>query len=249
MTANLSDDDLALVAEHVLGLLPPDEARRLQARLAVEPDLRAAYRAWTERAAGMLADVVDVAPSAAVKTQVMARLFPAPVASLSRPARGRFWLGLLTGTAMAGAALVLVLPTLRALPPTYQASLGVAEGRVQLVAAYDDRSGTLQLTGIAGRPAPGRDFELWLIPVGAPPVSLGVLPATQTARVIIPDALRPALAQGALAVSDEPAGGSPSGLPTGAVLATAFLLPPANAFPVNDVPVNRRPGNARPDAG
>ncbi len=219
MTGLLSDDDVALVAEHALGLLPADEARALEARLAVEPALRAAYRGWTERLAGLLEDLPAVAPPARTKTALMARLFP-------QPRRGRFWLGLLTGTALAGLGLVLVLPVLRALPPTYQASLGVAGAAVQLTAAYDDRSGEMVLTGITGRAAQGRDHQLWLIPAGAPPVSLGLLPARDMTRLTVPAALRPALAGGVLAVSDEPAGGSPTGLPTGAVLATAFLRAP-----------------------
>lgn len=226
MTAPLSDDDMALVAEHVLGLLPPDEALRLEARLASDPALRAEYRAWTERMAALLADVPEVAAPAPVRAAVMTRLFAAPATQRGRGWRRWFWPGLLAGTALAGLLLVLVLPVPGPRAPAYQATLGADGAAVRLIAAYDDRSGDLVLSGIVGRPAAGRDFELWLIPAGQPPVSLGVLPATTTASVTVPAALRAALAAGALAVSDEPAGGSPTGLPTGAVLATALLRGP-----------------------
>lgn len=224
MTAPLSDDDTALVAEYVLGLLPPDVARQVAVRLAAEPALRAEYLRWTERMAGLLDEIPEVAPPARAKTALTARLFPGRERQVAR--RGRFWLGLLTGTALAGLALVVVTPVLRPLPPTYQASLGAEGAAVRLAVAYSERSGELSLTGIAGAAPQGRDFQLWLIPSGQPPVSLGLVPATATARLVVPEALRGALAGGVLAVSEEPAGGSPTGLPTGPVLATAFLVAP-----------------------
>jgi anti-sigma-K factor RskA len=176
--------------------------------------------------AALLADVPEVAAPSTVRAAVMTRLFPAPATQSGRGWLRWFWPGLLAGTALAGLLLVLALPVLGPRAPAYQATLGADGAAVRMVAAYDDRSGDLVLSGIVGRPAAGRDFELWLIPMGQPPVSLGVLPATTTASVAVPAALRVALAAGALAVSDEPAGGSPTGLPTGAVLATALLRGP-----------------------
>ena len=72
----------------------------------------------------------------------------------------------------------------------------------------------------AGAPAPDRDFELWLIDGDAPPVSLGVLPFTAKPVIAVGESLRDKLPTGVLAISDEPKGGSPTGLPTGPVLAT-----------------------------
>lgn len=68
-------------------------------------------------------------------------------------------------------------------------------------------------SGAAVQVAPGRDLELWVLPVGAArPESLGVLPAS--GRVV---ATR--LPPGAqLLVSLEPRGGSPTGQPTGPVV-------------------------------
>jgi anti-sigma-K factor RskA len=63
-------------------------------------------------------------------------------------------------------------------------------------------------------------LELWLIEGDAAPVSLGVLPEAPQARVPLDRALAARIAAGALlAISDEPEGGSPTGAPTGAVLA------------------------------
>ena len=75
-----------------------------------------------------------------------------------------------------------------------------------------------------GNARPGRTLELWLIKAGAAqPVSLGVLTAEETSRFTLPEQLASGFAQAVLAISDEPAGGSPTGLPTGAVLATGKI--------------------------
>ena len=67
---------------------------------------------------------------------------------------------------------------------------------------------------------PGRDFELWTLAAGATaPRSLGVLPSGGEA--LPPGTLPDGDVQ--LLVSLEPAGGSPSGAPTGPVVLAAEL--------------------------
>jgi anti-sigma-K factor RskA len=65
---------------------------------------------------------------------------------------------------------------------------------------------------------------LWLIAEGGAPVSLGLLEPQGPSRITVPDDLRPVLAGATLAVSDEPPGGSPTGQPTGAVLAAGVFV-------------------------
>ncbi|HYF58675.1 MAG TPA: anti-sigma factor, partial [Burkholderiaceae bacterium] len=66
---------------------------------------------------------------------------------------------------------------------------------------------------------PAQSYELWLIPAeGGAPVSVAVL-GDLAARIELPAAIRERLRPGAkLAVSVEPAGGSPTGGPTGPVI-------------------------------
>ena len=65
--------------------------------------------------------------------------------------------------------------------------------------------------------------ELWLIPAGGKPHPLGLLRADHTV-IIIPHDLVPHTTRNAvLAVSLEPQGGSPTGQPTGPVIATGKL--------------------------
>jgi anti-sigma-K factor RskA len=68
--------------------------------------------------------------------------------------------------------------------------------------------------------APNTAWELWMLPGGdQKPVSLGLITTHETQVVKIPEALAVKLdaAQG-LAMSVEPAGGSPTGSPSGPVL-------------------------------
>ncbi len=72
----------------------------------------------------------------------------------------------------------------------------------------------------------GKALELWILPAQGNPVSLGLLPTSGEARRPLTAAQRAALAGAKqLAVSLEPSGGSPTGLPTGPVLHVAALSP------------------------
>ena len=85
----------------------------------------------------------------------------------------------------------------------------------------------LRVSTINDRPVPaGNSYELWMLPGGgAPPVSLGLIPSTGDAALPLDAQAHAVLAQtSTLAVSLEPAGGSPTGLPTGPVIFTAPLL-------------------------
>jgi anti-sigma-K factor RskA len=79
---------------------------------------------------------------------------------------------------------------------------------------------TVKVVGAAAVPA-GKSLELWMLPDGSAPKSLGVIPGSGVGRVLLPALPDIALARvPALAVSLEPAGGSPTGAPTGPVLYT-----------------------------
>ena len=125
--------------------------------------------------------------------------------------------------ATAAAAAVMLGIALTFLRPTEEftavARLVGDSAPVVTVAVSSERR-TLQLRAAQPTAAPvGRSYEVWLLPAeGGAPVSLGVLTALD-ARVTLPAAQAPRLRAGAkLAVSVEPAGGSPTGAPTGPVI-------------------------------
>jgi len=66
------------------------------------------------------------------------------------------------------------------------------------------------------------EYELWALPEGGAPVSLGLLPKNGVATLALNGAQRAALGGASkIAVSLEPLGGSPTGAPTGPVLHVA----------------------------
>ena len=120
--------------------------------------------------------------------------------------------------------LAIVLPALLPLLPGPQpveiASLQSEDRRILLHADLSADRRVLQLRSarpvIAG---PGQSYELWLLPADSgAPISLAVLGALD-AQVAVPARYAEGLRAGAkLAVSVEPAGGSPTGAPTGPVI-------------------------------
>ncbi|MFD1509961.1 anti-sigma factor [Lacimonas salitolerans] len=219
-------EDDALAAEYALGLLSRAEAEAFEARMVQEPDLRAAYARWAEDFAALTDDIAPVAPPAHLRARIEAQVLGAP------PARRRF--GLFGWLAGAGAALALAAVVVLMLgpidrispdaPPPLVAEVAAEDGSLILAAGFDPDTGELALSRDTGQAVPGRVLELWLIAGDAAPVSLGVLPDDSATRITVPEALRPVLAPGAvLAVSDEPPGGSPTGQPTGDVLAVGQI--------------------------
>ena len=95
---------------------------------------------------------------------------------------------------------------------------------VLLVSA--DRAGrflTVKALGTIALPA-DRSLELWALPEGQDPRSLGLVPAVGVARIPLGASAGVTLQSvPALAISLEPAGGSPTGKPTGPVLYTGAL--------------------------
>jgi len=65
---------------------------------------------------------------------------------------------------------------------------------------------------------PGRGYELWAIPPGRAPVSIGMLPVTTDGTVSHAVPRLPTLDVETIAVSIEQAGGSPTGQPQGAIV-------------------------------
>lgn len=222
-------DDRILAGEYALGLLDAAETQAFETRLAAEPDLRAIYADWAEALVAMTDPVAPEPPPAAVWAAIRSQLFPD--AAAAAPVRTRWRWGWWAGAGLAAAvALALLVDRTPQVPPdpgvpALTARLISDAGPLALAAVYDPGDGALRLSREAGAPAPqGRAQELWLIAETLDaPVSLGVLGDGPAIAVAIPDDLKPLLAGATLAVSDEPAGGSPTGGPTGAVLAAGQI--------------------------
>ena len=216
-------DDRTLAGEYTLGLLSAEEAAAFEARMVQDPALRALYAQWAEDFAGLTDDITPQAPPARVWQQIEAGLFDDTRARGSWLRRFTLWGGGLVAAAVL--LLAVFLPDLvergpvPPVDPPYVAQIAAEDGSLVVQAVYDDATGTLFVDREAGGAAPGRALELWLIAGEDAPVSLGVMPQDAQAILAVPDDLRRRVAGAVLAISDEPQGGSPTGAPTGAVLA------------------------------
>ncbi len=221
------DDDVVLAGEYALGLLSAAEAAAFEARLGAEPALRARYVQWAEDFAVLAEDIPEEAPPARVKAALDRRLF-----ADERPARRglfeRFGLaGLAAAALVVGLFFVVDLPGTGVQPPqnpVYHADLR-AEGDddIILAAGYDATTQEMYVERRGMQDRPERDIEMWLIAGDNPPVSLGVLPENERIRLPMTPEQIDVLQGAALAISDEPEGGSPTGAPTGDILATGPL--------------------------
>jgi len=210
------DDDEALAGEYALGLMEPDTRRAFEARLAREPGLRGQVRTWNERLASFTDEIAPVAPPARVKSAIEARLFTD--AHRVRLSWARFLGGALTAGALVFALLIWIGPP--APGPALTAEIAAEDRSVVYSVRFERGQDRLEIARLDGAPTEGRVHELWLIAQGAPaPVSLGVLPEDGSASLDLTEVVAAAMVGGTLAVSDEPPGGSPTGQPTGAVLA------------------------------
>lgn len=215
-------DDDALAAEYVLHLLSSDDRQAFKARLAEDRDLQARVRVWEARLAPLADDIRDVVPPPAAKARLL-KAIADPVAT-KKPAAVRAWL--LGGLIAAGLLVAVVFGNLfgpsAEFTPTLITELATEGRGIVMVVNFDESAAQITVERSTGAPDAGTVHELWVIPAGADtPVSLGVLENSGTSRVAVPAELAQNIPAGTLAVSVEPPGGSPSGSPTGPVIAVA----------------------------
>ncbi len=223
------DEDSVLAAEYVLYLLSRDERASAEARLDVDGAFRRQVVRWAEHFASLAEEVSPVPPPPRLRA-VLDRIVSAEAARPGvRRSRGGAIAGafgwLLGGLAAAVASLVILSVALPRIEPPYsgpfyEATLEEEGSDLVAQARFDPRDGTLVVERRAGTAPQGRVLELWLLPEGAEaPTSLGVLPDDPVSRVTLPSEVAEGIPGGLLEISEEPPGGSPTGGPTGNVLA------------------------------
>ncbi len=218
----------ALAAAYALGTLGPGPRRRL-ARLALrDPAVANAIRDWEWRLAALADGIPEIPAPPRVWEGVRRRLGLAEEATTPRPAPWWASLGLWRGLAFAGFALAFALAVTLLAPRSerpYESVVIVLAGpdaKAVLVATAERGSRYLTVKAVAPvEVARDRALELWMLPEGQPPRSLGLVPASGIDRVALRAPVGIALQDiPALAVSLEPSGGSTTGAPTGPVLYT-----------------------------
>ena len=221
-----ADEIDALAGEYVLGTLDADERRAAETRLAADPGFRAAVAAWEKR----LQPLADAEPSSIPQAtsfgRILARIDAGPTAAatdnvvvLRRRVR-RWRIGAaVAGIAAAGLLAVVVSDRTRLPQTEFVAMLTPNGGAPAFVLTVDTAKNTLSIRRVADPAPPGKSYELWAVEPGHDPKSLGVV---EEARYVRP--LSVPTADLVLAVSLEPAGGSPTGKVTGPVVFSGPLV-------------------------
>jgi anti-sigma-K factor RskA len=223
-------------AEYALGVLTGDELRRARELARTDEGFRRLAARWSGRLAPMLDDVDSVTPPDSAWTEIERRLGPPDDNVVQLHRRVQQWRGIAAAMTALAACLAVVI-VVRPLPPApapvqvrqpsaapLLAMLG-DEQATKVVASWDpgEQRLVLAVTG-AMQSDPAHSHELWVIPLGGKPRSLGTMGGAKQMHMQLADALAKLLQQGAtIAISVEPPGGSPTGAPTGPVVASGAL--------------------------
>ena len=245
-------DREALAAEYALGVLDAAERRTAEDLVASDAGFAAEVARWRTELAPIVETLRPIAPPADLWSRIDAEIAPpaaraveaAPAAD-AKPglwASLAFWRGLSFATAGAAAvfAALLVSPQTAPVPtaaepeagfqqavtePMSAAPIAMEGGAALLAASYDPTHRQFIVTPTGKYELQSSQvLELWIIVGDKAPRSLGVIDAANPRAYAMPEDVRSDLAAGAtLAVSIEPTGGSPTGAPTGAVVASGKL--------------------------
>lgn len=202
-----------LAGEYVLGTLEAQARRRFEREMEASAPLREAVAFWEQA----------LAPLAPAEAEAPRDLWPAIERRLGWQAaserRSPGWWPRLAFAAVAGISILLWAPWEPRFSPDFALSLSVEDSQAQWQMAVDREQGWIDLRVARGHPLPTeQDLELWLLVEGGSPISLGLIPETDGQRLRIKSRV-PLTGGNGLAISIEPAGGSPSGAPTGPVIA------------------------------
>ncbi|QXH44390.1 anti-sigma factor [Pseudomonas xanthosomatis] len=219
------DDRDLLIAEYVLGVLDHQACAEVEALAARDPAVQAAVAAWQRQFEGWLGQVPEANPPEHTWQRIEAQLFPNDPSTQQTRRGGWHSVGFWRWTTAALAACLIVAVITLGMPehrvaPTLLARLEQSDGDVLFTATV--RPGDRAVLFVPTRASYWKDLsaQAWLIGKDGKPHSLGLLPANAAAGLAIPAELAASLGDGAaLAVSLEPENGSPTGLPTGPVIA------------------------------
>lgn len=232
-------DDEIFAGELVLGVLDGADLRRARQRALADGTFARLVTAWEQRLSPWLERVEPEAVDPTLWPRLRRRL---GWEEERPPARSwqsiAFWRAATVAAAVAavvgwflrtsGPSVAPIVP----IPPAETAAvtravttLARTDGRPGWLASVDRSRGTVLMVPVPAPADPGgRVPELWVIAPGRPPRSLGIVSIDRSHTVAVPANLRDSLTErSTLAITLEPPGGAPAGVPTGMVIAQGMV--------------------------
>jgi anti-sigma-K factor RskA len=222
------DDIDVMAGEYVLGTLEESERAAVSARRRREAALDAAIEAWEQRLSPLNEGLSPAPPPPGLLGRIEARIdaggsagtAPQLVVHLRR--RARAWRSAAIAASALAACLMVAIGLRELSRPspakTYVAVFQKDDASPAFLLTVDLGTRTLSVRPVAARPQPGKSYQLWIASdrIGPAPQSLGLIEADGGA---VERALakydRAVVEKATFGISLEPAGGSPTGTPTG----------------------------------
>lgn len=206
-----------LAAEYVLGTLHGRARRRFEQLLVADQELKQAVRRWESYLMPLAMQINSIKPPDRVWRAIQNRLFSSPVNE-----RLVFWrrFALASGVMALVLTILLLAPREPGFEPGHLALLADQQAKPIIAVSVARDSRSLQIRALATITLHAdQALELWAVPTDGKPQSLGLIAGHGTTELKLKPALQARLASiTAMAVSLEPAGGSPTGSATGPVL-------------------------------
>lgn len=208
-----------LAAQYALGVLRGGARRRLERMAADDAAVHAAIRGWQARLAGLAELQPAAMPVDKVWCGIESRLGWKPAATPAVPwwrrlwAAPAFWRGAAASLAAVaaltvGLSLWLARQQDTAPPLAAMAVLNDVDARPAVLVTWDRQARMLTVRRLDHLALTEHQvLQLWALPPGAKPQSLGLIGQRREVRLPVP---RASAAAPALAISIEPPGGSPN---------------------------------------
>jgi anti-sigma-K factor RskA len=224
----------ALAAEYVLGTLQGAARRRFESLLVSDAELQRSVVQWQDALSVLALRLAPVAPPRRVWNRIRAQLFMQNTPRNTKNISGETWWSNLAfwrgwGVAATAAAVALTVWMNTAQPPqakpTYVVVLSNQQAQPVMSVASDNQQKQLRIKIIGQQKIDAdRDYQLWALPEGGKPRSLGLVSEQGETVLLVPNTMQGLTNIPALAISLEPKGGSPTGQPTGPILFTGPVI-------------------------
>jgi anti-sigma-K factor RskA len=211
------DDIEGLAAEYVLGTLSRDERDAITAARMTDTELDAAIGSWENRLSPLVDAVPEAAPPPGLFARIERRIYGATTTSGSMSG----WRNLAIAASVAFVVVTgaLIYQTLNsAAPPQLVAVLQKDGTGPAFLVGFNEKTNVLTVRTVAANAPSNKSYELWLVPDGKAPQSLGVVASDEQRSIKIEDANVATVRNATFAVTIEQLGGSPTHAPTSAII-------------------------------